>query len=93
MARDPNTPPTPTRQRARDRLVRPRREPQHHALSRLWLMFIRTRVVIAAVVLGGARITGGSGTVIGTILGVILFMRGRHDRNRAAAYAALSSEG
>ncbi len=28
--------------------------------------------VIAAVVLGGARITGGSGTVIGTILGVIL---------------------
>lgn len=28
--------------------------------------------VIAAVVLGGARITGGSGTVIGTILGVVL---------------------
>ncbi len=28
--------------------------------------------VIAAVVLGGARITGGSGTVIGTLLGVIL---------------------
>lgn len=28
--------------------------------------------VIAAVVLGGARITGGSGTVIGTILGTIL---------------------
>ncbi|MGH6861344.1 MAG: ABC transporter permease, partial [Phyllobacterium sp.] len=28
--------------------------------------------VIAAVVLGGARITGGSGTVGGTILGVIL---------------------
>lgn len=28
--------------------------------------------VIAAVVLGGARITGGSGSVIGTILGVIL---------------------
>jgi simple sugar transport system permease protein len=28
--------------------------------------------VIAAVVLGGARITGGSGTVIGTMLGVIL---------------------
>ncbi len=28
--------------------------------------------VIAAVVLGGARITGGSGTVIGTLLGVLL---------------------
>lgn len=28
--------------------------------------------VIAAVVLGGARITGGAGSVIGTILGVIL---------------------
>ncbi len=28
--------------------------------------------VIAAVVLGGARITGGSGTVLGTMLGVIL---------------------
>jgi simple sugar transport system permease protein len=28
--------------------------------------------VIAAVVLGGARITGGSGTVVGTLLGVIL---------------------
>ncbi len=28
--------------------------------------------VIAAVVLGGARITGGSGSVIGTILGVVL---------------------
>ncbi|MGO6747300.1 ABC transporter permease [Rhizobium ruizarguesonis] len=28
--------------------------------------------VIAAVILGGARITGGSGSVIGTILGVIL---------------------
>lgn len=28
--------------------------------------------VIAAVVLGGARITGGSGTVIGTLLGVVL---------------------
>ena len=28
--------------------------------------------VIAAVVLGGARITGGSGTVLGTILGVVL---------------------
>jgi simple sugar transport system permease protein len=28
--------------------------------------------VIAAVILGGARITGGSGTVIGTLLGVIL---------------------
>lgn len=51
MARDPNTLPPPTRRRARDRPVWPRREPQHHALSRLWLMFIRTRVVIAAVVL------------------------------------------
>lgn len=28
--------------------------------------------VIAAVVLGGARITGGSGTVLGTLLGVLL---------------------
>ena len=28
--------------------------------------------IIAAVVLGGARITGGSGTVVGTLLGVIL---------------------
>lgn len=28
--------------------------------------------VIAAVVLGGARITGGSGTVVGTLLGVLL---------------------
>jgi simple sugar transport system permease protein len=28
--------------------------------------------VIAAVILGGARITGGSGTVIGTLLGVVL---------------------
>ncbi len=28
--------------------------------------------IIAAVVLGGARITGGSGTVIGTLLGVVL---------------------
>lgn len=28
--------------------------------------------IIAAVVLGGARITGGSGTVIGTLLGVLL---------------------
>ncbi|WP_371929610.1 ABC transporter permease [Phyllobacterium sp. 21LDTY02-6] len=28
--------------------------------------------VIAAVILGGARITGGSGTVLGTILGVVL---------------------
>ena len=28
--------------------------------------------VIAAVILGGARITGGSGTVLGTLLGVIL---------------------
>jgi simple sugar transport system permease protein len=28
--------------------------------------------VIAAVVLGGAQLTGGRGTVIGTILGVIL---------------------
>lgn len=28
--------------------------------------------VIAAVVVGGAAITGGSGTVIGTVLGVIL---------------------
>lgn len=28
--------------------------------------------VIAAVVLGGARITGGSGTVVGTLLGVVL---------------------
>jgi simple sugar transport system permease protein len=28
--------------------------------------------IIAAVVLGGARITGGSGTVIGTLLGVFL---------------------
>jgi simple sugar transport system permease protein len=28
--------------------------------------------VIAAVVLGGARITGGSGTVAGTLLGVVL---------------------
>ena len=29
--------------------------------------------VIAAVVLGGASITGGRGTVVGTILGVVLF--------------------
>jgi simple sugar transport system permease protein len=29
--------------------------------------------VIAAVVLGGASITGGRGTVMGTILGVLLF--------------------
>jgi simple sugar transport system permease protein len=28
--------------------------------------------VIAAVILGGARITGGSGTVVGTLLGVVL---------------------
>jgi simple sugar transport system permease protein len=28
--------------------------------------------VIAAVILGGARITGGTGTVLGTILGVVL---------------------
>jgi len=28
--------------------------------------------VIAAVILGGARITGGSGTVLGTLLGVLL---------------------
>jgi simple sugar transport system permease protein len=28
--------------------------------------------IIAAVVLGGARITGGSGSVIGTLLGVLL---------------------
>src|ERR1019366_918478 len=28
--------------------------------------------VIAAVVLGGARITGGAGSVIGTLLGVVL---------------------
>jgi simple sugar transport system permease protein len=28
--------------------------------------------IVAAVVLGGARITGGSGTVIGTLLGVVL---------------------
>ncbi|MEZ4610540.1 MAG: hypothetical protein R2838_09905 [Caldilineaceae bacterium] len=28
--------------------------------------------VIAAVVLGGAQLTGGRGTVIGTVLGVIL---------------------
>jgi simple sugar transport system permease protein len=28
--------------------------------------------VIAAVILGGARITGGTGTVTGTLLGVIL---------------------
>jgi simple sugar transport system permease protein len=28
--------------------------------------------VIAAVILGGARITGGSGTVGGTLLGVVL---------------------
>ena len=28
--------------------------------------------VIAAVILGGARITGGSGTVLGTLLGVVL---------------------
>jgi simple sugar transport system permease protein len=28
--------------------------------------------IIAAVVLGGARITGGSGSVIGTMLGVVL---------------------
>lgn len=28
--------------------------------------------VIAAVVLGGARITGGTGTVLGTLLGVLL---------------------
>ncbi|MNL67504.1 Ribose transport system permease protein RbsC [compost metagenome] len=28
--------------------------------------------IIAAVVLGGARITGGSGSVIGTLLGVVL---------------------
>ena len=28
--------------------------------------------VIAAVILGGARITGGTGTVLGTVLGVIL---------------------
>jgi simple sugar transport system permease protein len=30
--------------------------------------------VIAAVVLGGARITGGTGSVIGTILGVLLIV-------------------
>ena len=30
--------------------------------------------VIAAVVLGGATLTGGRGTVIGTILGVVLVM-------------------
>ena len=30
------------------------------------------RVMIAAVVVGGAAITGGSGTVLGTLLGVIL---------------------
>ena len=28
--------------------------------------------VIAAVILGGARITGGSGTVLGTLMGVVL---------------------
>jgi len=28
--------------------------------------------VIAAVILGGARITGGTGTVVGTLLGVVL---------------------
>ena len=28
--------------------------------------------IIAAVVLGGAKITGGSGTVVGTLLGVVL---------------------
>ena len=28
--------------------------------------------VIAAVILGGARVTGGSGTVLGTLLGVVL---------------------
>ena len=30
--------------------------------------------VIAAVVLGGARVTGGTGTVLGTLLGVILII-------------------
>jgi len=35
--------------------------------------FVGTEIsVIAAVVLGGARITGGTGTVIGTLLGVLL---------------------
>ena len=29
--------------------------------------------VIAAVVLGGARVTGGKGTIVGTILGVAIF--------------------
>ena len=28
--------------------------------------------MIAAVILGGARITGGTGTVVGTLLGVVL---------------------
>src|SRR5690606_40170802 len=35
--------------------------------------FVGTEIaVIAAVVLGGARITGGTGTVFGTLLGVLL---------------------
>ena len=46
--------------------------------------------VIAAVVLGGARITGGSGSVIGTILGVVLVDAGlqRPDPRRHSEYLA-----